>query len=671
MAMGTDFCADRLGLPRHQPLCGMVHMSPMPGLQHALRSQGGHGVLPSFTDFLQGKGKKGGKPLWREVAEPKGAISNEYNSSGEMQNPHKGQTMCLFFPPKAAGKPGVGKGYGMQSKTGIERLGKGSNDSILGRVKLSPWGPGHRGIVTMPAVPMAGGTQVTPVEKGRKGRAKGHPGRAADAPVENHCQGRGSFVKALEVASCKIKLQAAVRELNKGYWAKSTMAVKMSRREEVATLAKTVAGQNQFLPLSKEVVEAVAAALKAAGLASADQYLNELKLLHIEAGFHLEQWLARTFQLCKKSVVRERGPVKRAMEFQLEDVALEAWTMTSDVAVSRATLAYAWGVAWMLREVELSKVCWEHISWNMAKKTVRLYIPSSKTDQRGLGVARTLQCCGLSPCWKGCAWFLIQELIALRSSRHAQAGGPVFPNQSGKCPTKAEMISSWKTLLAEGVSGHSARRSGAMAYVRKGLDIKELAYLGRWKSAVVLTYAEEALETTPANRAMVGNGPAIQSDVKRQEKIVVHPVIKEGATGDGRAGGEERKIRKKAASLWVKSTGCRTKTPLHLITNADWSIPMAEWTSACGWAFARRTAQISFVTDPSLAMEKCKKCLAMNKLRDEVKKGTSPAQLIAADVKQVGIADLADGCNRPQHHPGKRRRVEGGNCMPSEAVLKV
>ena len=339
--MGTHFCADRLGLPGHQPLCGMVRVPPVSGLQHALRSQGDHGVRTSFTDFLQGKGKRCGKSSQRDFAGPKGAVSNECNNSGEMQGPYKGQAMRLFFPSKTIGKPGVGKGNGVQGKTNIERLGKGSNDSVLGRIKLSPWGPGHGGIAATTAIPM-----------------------------------------------------------NKGYWAKSTLAVKMSRREEVTTLARMVAGQNQFLPLSKEVVEAVAAALKAAGLASADHYLNELKLLHVEPGFHLEQWLARTFQLCKKSVVRERGPVKRATEFQLEDVVLEAWKMTDEVAVSRATWAYAWGLAWMLREVELSKVCWEHISWNAARKTVRLYIPSSKTDQKGLGVARTLQCCGLKPCWR-------------------------------------------------------------------------------------------------------------------------------------------------------------------------------------------------------------------------------------------------------------------------------
>ena len=38
--------------------------------------------------------------------------------------------------------------------------------------------------------------------------------------------------------------------------------------------------------------------------------------------------------------------------------------------------------------------------------------------------------------------------------------------------------------------GHSARRSGAMMYVRAGLPLQEVAFLGRWKSNVVLMYAE-------------------------------------------------------------------------------------------------------------------------------------------------------------------------------------
>ena len=48
---------------------------------------------------------------------------------------------------------------------------------------------------------------------------------------------------------------------------------------------------DEVLPLTKHTVEMAAAALKAAGLklASADQYLNELKLMHVESGYDAGQ----------------------------------------------------------------------------------------------------------------------------------------------------------------------------------------------------------------------------------------------------------------------------------------------------------------------------------------------------------------------------------------------
>ena len=71
-------------------------------------------------------------------------------------------------------------------------------------------------------------------------------------------ENKGSFKKALEVASDTFKLKEAIKELNKGYWAQSTLAVKKSRREEICKLARMVAPQGIFLPLSKEIVEATA-----------------------------------------------------------------------------------------------------------------------------------------------------------------------------------------------------------------------------------------------------------------------------------------------------------------------------------------------------------------------------------------------------------------------------
>ena len=62
-----------------------------------------------------------------------------------------------------------------------------------------------------------------------------------------------------------------------------------------------------------------------------------------------------------------------------------------------------------------------------------------------------------------------------------------------------------------------------MAYVRKGMGIHDLAYLG-WKSSVVLTYAEQALETTPANRNLGPQSLEMQAAPKTPSRIVVEPV---------------------------------------------------------------------------------------------------------------------------------------------------
>ena len=88
-------------------------------------------------------------------------------------------------------------------------------------------------------------------------------------------------------------------------------------------LARQAAGTNQPLPLSRDTVEGVAAALKEAGLKSGQQYMTDLKLMYmklVSICFDVEAWLKRSFGLCKKSLERERGPVTRAMEVKVETV---------------------------------------------------------------------------------------------------------------------------------------------------------------------------------------------------------------------------------------------------------------------------------------------------------------------------------------------------------------
>lgn len=94
-------------------------------------------------------------------------------------------------------------------------------------------------------------------------------------------------------------------------------------------------------------VEDVAAAIKAGGWSSGDQYLNELKLMHIELGFEVNLQMNKLLADCK---------IKRAPEVRLEEIEQLKWMLCcgGPRRTARPALAYAWAVIWMLREIEVS-----------------------------------------------------------------------------------------------------------------------------------------------------------------------------------------------------------------------------------------------------------------------------------------------------------------------------
>ena len=106
----------------------------------------------------------------------------------------------------------------------------------------------------------------------------------------------------------------------------------------------------------------------------------------------------------------------------------------------------------------------------------------------------------------------------------------VFQDVEGKKLSKAKMVEGWALVTTADIQGHSARRSGAMGYVRLGMPIQELAFLGRWKSSVVLTYAEDALQSEPANTNLKNND---EVKPRRQTKTQEGGSLKEITTGPG------------------------------------------------------------------------------------------------------------------------------------------
>ena len=433
--------------------------------------------------------------------------------------------------------------------------------------------------------------------------------------------------EAMQLARDPSALERVKQRLQRDFNSSSSRRSKEVKRQEILELAKSVSPCGRPLPLSVEIVEGVSAAMKAAGFKSGAQYLGELRLAHVEAGYSVEPWLTRSFKLCKKALERDTGPTRRAPEIKAGQVSSLRAKGGQRVKkrLQWPVVAYLWAMTWMLREIELRGIRWSHIQVKPEGKLVTLNIHKSKTDQAGQGLRRTLTCCGKAPCDPVCAWALVQRLM----KHKGEAEEPVFITNEGKHPSKQDVVNSWKWVAAAHCTGHSARRSGAMHYVRCGMCISELAYLGRWKSSVVLSYAEEALEEVAANRA-VSVTPQGKEDSHQRE----HQTVKESNQGSeestlpleaGKRASLPRQdeglawscLANPPKALWVvtKRRGTSTR-PVHLVTNASWAIPIARWSTACGWLFAEKSTEFRFVPSPALTQKRCRKCLELKDRRD-------------------------------------------------------
>ena len=91
---------------------------------------------------------------------------------------------------------------------------------------------------------------------------------------------RGTFDAVMDILQRKDKLKKAREALRDDFLAKTSKAAQRSKREQILAMAKASVGRSgRVFPLSMDTIEDVAAAIKAAGWTSGDQYLNELKLM--------------------------------------------------------------------------------------------------------------------------------------------------------------------------------------------------------------------------------------------------------------------------------------------------------------------------------------------------------------------------------------------------------
>ena len=76
-----------------------------------------------------------------------------------------------------------------------------------------------------------------------------------------------------------------------------------------------------------------------------------------------------------------------------------------------------------------------------------------------------------------CAW-KVWERIETENTRKKARKGLIFVDKLTNQLSKAKMIENWRSATGPPVTGHSARRSGAMEHVRQGLPDTRTCFLG-------------------------------------------------------------------------------------------------------------------------------------------------------------------------------------------------
>ena len=404
--------------------------------------------------------------------------------------------------------------------------------------------------------------------------------------------------RALDIARNLRKIGLEKFPIEKDFSAASSRESKVSKRETIKKLAKEWSGRECSLPMTTKCLKAVASVLKLAGYKAGSSYLTEAKLWHLEEGFEWSSVLDRTLTLCKKALDRGRGPRKKAPE-----VPEAAWCRRSlgpilkaQSMVKFAKETFFFAMVWLLREIELARFTTSDVFFNYQAKQVTLVWKESKMDQEMEGCSRVLQCNCDSACENLCPFHVSQDLI-LKVEKLNGSGSPLCLDKSLQSASKYLVIQAWGTVFGMKVTGHSARRTGALRYVRSGWAISQVAYLGRWKSNVVYSYAEEAL----AELAVNGSKRSSQWDEglqnQSEEKVeswgeVLKAEInqfKKGITKDLKETKDNMVFWK---DLYTKNVGTLpsrvlsiTSKVIHVTTPAStWSPPIT-WRTTCGWRF--------------------------------------------------------------------------------------
>ena len=195
-------------------------------------------------------------------------------------------------------------------------------------------------------------------------------------------------------------------------------------------------------PVTKDVVDKIAAALKSGGYRSVRQYFSRLRRVHVERT-HSE--LSVEAELALKDAVRsvERGMGGAALKDSFE---LESLFHDSERVGTLARAIVVIGAWFLLREIELVALRRGHLLLDREKEQVSLTLWASKTDTVGNLVMRTHKCC-CSVLYAGvCPYHTALALVDDFKGDHSD---PLFAKIPGEELLKNETVDIIRKVLSE------------------------------------------------------------------------------------------------------------------------------------------------------------------------------------------------------------------------------
>lgn len=485
------------------------------------------------------------------------------------------------------------------------------------------------------------------LQKCQPGHGTVRVGRS-DIPSVHEPARRASFTLALRAAQVNNR-KRSLEELDRDVVARSSAPAHDSRLKTFRALA--AAWEVQPFPLSVESVRCVGASLKAGGYRSAQLYYQsainyQLRVLHETVHPLIRSLIKDTV----RSIKRGLGPSQLKHGFDpflitglIDPGDCDAFDPGRLSHFVDVTVICVW---FMLREIEIAAAQQRHLFHEGSE--LHMVIPVHKTSCEGSYTTRILRCGCHAVAQRLCPWHSAERhLIRLNGHPCSRSGAslPLVPDGEGRVLSKAKFVDYLRTMLqAAGVpivyydsdhrevhrfGGHCLRVSGAMMLAAAGTPISHIQLLGRWSSAAVERYVQQA---------PLSSVPSLPSRLFRQQEESLQP------GGDRRnenhpSRSEQKKVQAVVTQLHAlesEISNIRTliSTPevsfvvrqrsdiVHVAAVNELGNEPVVWQTKCGWHYGtRRFSRVPVITD---TLRKCLKCFQLD-----------PAESLAPDGGQL------------------------------------